>query len=50
MKVLALFGGGGVLAATLTGGPSAMVLGNLAVVAATSALFLVTLNLSRAPR
>ncbi len=48
MKALALFGAAGVLTATLAGGPVAIVIGNLALVAATCALFMSTVNLTRA--
>lgn len=45
--MLALFGGAGAVTATVAGGPTAIVLGNLAVLAGTAALFLCTLNLGR---
>ncbi len=48
MKVLALFGAAGMVTATLAGGTSAIVLGNLAVLASAGALFLGTVNLSKA--
>ncbi|MCA9526593.1 MAG: hypothetical protein KC549_09900 [Myxococcales bacterium] len=48
MKALALFGAAGLVTAVVAGGPVAIVIGNLAVVAATSALFISTVNLSRA--
>lgn len=47
MKVLALFGGAGVLTATLAGGEAGIVLGNLALIAASGALFLGTLTIDR---
>ncbi|MCA9538090.1 MAG: hypothetical protein KC620_04345 [Myxococcales bacterium] len=47
MKVLAIFGGAGILTSALAGGEAAIVLGNLAVVAAASALFLGTLSIER---
>lgn len=50
MKALAIFGGAGAAAAMLAGGPVAIILGNLAVLAGTGALFLCTCNLERAPR
>ena len=48
MKALALFGGGGVVTAAVTGGSVAIVIGNLAILSATAALFLCTLNLTKA--
>ena len=48
MKALAFFGGAGMLTSTVAGGEMALVLGNLAVIAAAAALFLATVNLNRA--
>jgi hypothetical protein len=45
MRALALFGGAGVVTATVVGGPVALVIGNLALMAATTAILLLTLNL-----
>ncbi|MEE2756851.1 MAG: hypothetical protein VYA30_09325 [Myxococcota bacterium] len=50
MKVLALFASSGVLTATLAGGKAAIILGNLAVLAAAGALVLGTLAIEKAPR
>jgi len=50
MKLLALFASSGVLTATLAGGGAAIVLGNLAVLAAAGALVLGTLGIEKAPR
>lgn len=47
MKVLALFGGAGVLTAALAGGDAGIVLGNLGVAAAACALFFGTLTIDR---
>ncbi len=48
MKALAFFGGAGMLTSTVAGGEMALVLGNLAAIAAAAALFLATVNLNRA--
>ena len=47
MKVLALFGAAGVVTAALAGGDAGIVLGNLALVAASGALFLGTLTIDK---
>jgi len=47
MKVMALFGGAGVLTAALAGGDAGIVLGNLGIAAASCALFLGTLNIDK---
>lgn len=47
MKMLAFFGGAGAITAAVAGGPAAIVIGNLAVMAGVGALFLGTLNISR---
>lgn len=47
MKMLALFGGAGVLTAALTGGEAGIVLGNLAIAAASAALFLGTVSIEK---
>ncbi len=48
MKALALFGGAGAITAAVAGGPIAIIIGNLAVLAGASALLLGTLNLENA--
>jgi|GEM_PF-2652334 hypothetical protein len=47
MKALAIIGGAGAVGAAVTGGPIAMVIGNLAALSVTTALFLTTLNLQK---
>ncbi|MFZ4736621.1 MAG: hypothetical protein ACOYM9_11785 [Bradymonadia bacterium] len=47
MKTLAILGGAGAVGAAVTGGPLAMVIGNLAALSVTTALFLTTLNLQK---
>lgn len=48
VKTLAFFGGAGVLTAVVAGGPVAIVVGNLAVMAASGALLHMTTNLQKA--
>ncbi|MCB9527236.1 MAG: hypothetical protein R3F65_04010 [bacterium] len=48
MKALALFGGAGILTAAIAGGEIGIALGNLALAAASAALFLGTLSIDRA--
>ena len=50
MKIMAIFGGSGVITATLAGGEVGLVLGNLAVLAAAGALVLGTVNIEKARR
>ena len=47
MRTLALLGASGVVMATVVGGPTGMVIGNLCLVAAAGALFLCTLNIEK---
>lgn len=47
MKAMAMFGGAGTLTATLTGGPVAIVFGNVAILAVACAILMATLNLSK---
>lgn len=47
MKTLAILGGAGAVTAALAGGPAAMILGNLAALSLTTALFLTTLSLQK---
>ena len=49
MKLLALFACSGAITATLAGGDAAIVLGNLAVLAAAGALVLGTIGIEKAP-
>ena len=48
MHTLALFGASGVVMATVVGGVTGVVIGNLCLLAATAALFLFTLNIQKA--
>ncbi len=48
MKFLAVFGSSGALTATLAGGQAAIVMGNLALLAAAAALVLGTLSIEKA--
>jgi len=50
MKALALFSGSRMLTATQAGGKAAIVMGNLALLAAAGALVLATLSIKKAPR
>ena len=47
MKTLAILGGAGAVTAVVAGGPLAMILGNLAALSVTTALFLTTLSLQK---
>jgi len=47
MKTLAILGGAGAITAAVAGGPAAMIIGNLAALSVTTALFLTTLNLQK---
>lgn len=47
MKALALFGGAGVVTAAIAGGASAIVLGNVALVAASAALLVGTISIDK---
>ena len=47
MKALAILGGAGAVTAAVTGGPAAMVIGNLAALSVAAALFLSTIDLRR---
>ena len=50
MKIMALFGSSGMLTAALAGGKAAIMLGNLALLAAAGALVLGTLSIDKASR
>ena len=50
MKVLALFGAAAVLTAAALGGSTAIVIGNLGVLAAAGALLMGTVSIEKAPR
>jgi hypothetical protein len=50
MKALAMFGGAGAATAAIAGGPTGLVVGNLAMLAAAAALFISTCNLEKARR
>ena len=50
MKLMAIFGGSGVITAALAGGEVGLILGNLAALAAAGALVLGTVNIEKARR
>jgi hypothetical protein len=50
MKILALFGSAAMITAAAVGGSTAIIIGNVGVLAAAGALLMGTVNIEKAPR